>query len=506
MKKLSTFFGVISSFAMLIGGIATITKHSNNQFVEVNAANAQSDIDEFTNDGQFTYTAGTGTTLSVLSFSEAAAVAAGNDGAVLRVNGQNTSVTIDFSGSEIKAKRIISIDFRVYVADSSSSLTQADFRIRKNASSVVVNEGDAGHSFLSVRNQWEAYSRSSQTFRSGYSFDQFADANGYLASFELFFRTSAWINVYIDYINVTLCEDPSGDYGIATLSDVDSNFVSPKEINAATSTIVLNKMSPFGAHSIALKFYINIPASTGVQLNFTACSDFGKAHYTIRFGVHTGSDNAYVSLLYNNAAVTTTANFAFARGTTQLIEFYSVVMNSTTLHHELFLDDAQRFSYDTNYIESDIGRVVVLESYQNTTSTTVLSDVDVVDSALKRFGARKLDSETIPFDDNRDTGACLTKYAQAKAFFNTYLTQGQKMTFATNATYANLKARMAAWASANGEIIQFDANGNMSVSSLHSPFIAMQSSQSVVILVLIISSLIVVSIIALKISKNKKRE
>ena len=59
-------------------------------------------------------------------------------------------MTIDFSGSEIKAKRIISIDFRVYVADSSSSLTQADVRIRKNASSVVVNEGDAGHSFLSV--------------------------------------------------------------------------------------------------------------------------------------------------------------------------------------------------------------------------------------------------------------------------------------------------------------------------------------------------------------------
>ena len=141
MKKISKFFGVISSFALLIGGIAMVAKQSNKQYVEASASNAQSDIDEFTNNGQFSYAAGTGTTLTVLSSTEAQAVAAGNEGAILKINGQNTEVTLDFSGSYIIASDIVSIDFRLYTADSSSSLTQADFRIRKDGA--VVNENSA---------------------------------------------------------------------------------------------------------------------------------------------------------------------------------------------------------------------------------------------------------------------------------------------------------------------------------------------------------------------------
>ena len=144
MKKISKFFGVISSFALLIGGIAMVAKQNNKQYVEASASNAQSDIDEFTNNGQFSYAAGKGTTLTVLSSTEAQAVAAGNEGAILRINGQNTVVTLDFSGSYIIASDIVSIDFRLYTADSSSSLTQADFRIRKDGAGIVINENSAG--------------------------------------------------------------------------------------------------------------------------------------------------------------------------------------------------------------------------------------------------------------------------------------------------------------------------------------------------------------------------
>ena len=113
MKKISKFFGVISSFALLICGIAMVAKQNNKQYVEASASNAQSDIDEFTNNGQFSYAAGTGTTLTVLSSTEAQAVAAGNEGAILKINGQNTEVTLDFSGSYIIASDIVSIDFRL---------------------------------------------------------------------------------------------------------------------------------------------------------------------------------------------------------------------------------------------------------------------------------------------------------------------------------------------------------------------------------------------------------
>lgn len=501
MKKISKFFGVISSFALLIGGIAMVAKQNNKQYVEASASNAQSDIDEFTNNGQFSYAAGTGTTLTVLSSTEAAAVAAGNEGAILRINGQNTVVTLDFSGSYIIASDIVSIDFRLYTADSSSSLTQADFRIRKDGAGAVVNENSAGFGLLPARNEWVSYSLTGDKFVSNTSFNTFADENGFLKSFQLFFRTSAWINVYLDYVRVTT----RPDYGLATLSDVNSNFVSPTQYTAATTSIPVNNMSPFGAHSIGLKFGVNAPNGTGIVIDFSACSNFADPHYTIRLGTNSATDG-YVTLLHNNKEVETKYGITFAKDVTHTVEFYSIVLDAETLRHEVVIDGITRYAKNTTYDEGDIGRVEVLTHYQNTTDPVTYTDVDVVNTALNRFGVNKLDSKTVSFDDNRETGACLSKYAAAKTFFNTYVTSSQRVAFATNANYANLKARMMAWAAANGEVINFDANtGALTASSNNTLFFKEQSNQLIIISI-VISTLLVVGLISARIIKKRKEE
>ena len=184
MKNKRALLG-ISAFAFL--AISSLAGLGAKQMIPTFAENAPADINEFTNNGQFTYTPHSVTASTLLSEEEVATdgvLTSGYDGAVLKITGQNSYLTLDFSGSGILARKVQSIDFKIYAYDSAA--TQLDLRIRKSsADPTVLNEGAAGHSLLSVRNSWTTYSLNSSTFTSGSSFSKFADANGNLSSFEV---------------------------------------------------------------------------------------------------------------------------------------------------------------------------------------------------------------------------------------------------------------------------------------------------------------------------------
>ena len=232
MKNKRALLG-ISAFAFL--AISSLAGLGAKQMIPTFAENAPADINEFTNNGQFTYTPHSVTASTLLSEEEVATdgvLTSGYDGAVLKITGQNSYLTLDFSGSGILASKVQSIDFKIYAYDSAA--TQLDLRFRKDASSAVINEGSAGHSLLSVRNSWYTYSLDSTTFMSGKSFADFADGSGKLAGFDVFFRTSGAITVYLDSIDLIESgdEDEFTNHGQFTYSSTGpvlmSTHVMPK--------------------------------------------------------------------------------------------------------------------------------------------------------------------------------------------------------------------------------------------------------------------------------------
>ena len=226
MKNKRALLG-ISAFAFL--AISSLAGLGAKQMIPTFAENAPADINEFTNNGQFTYTPHSVTASTLLSEEEVATdgvLTSGYDGAVLKITGQNSYLTLDFSGSGILASKVQSIDFKIYAYDSAA--TQLDLRFRKDASSAVINEGSAGHSLLSVRNSWYTYSLDSTTFMSGKSFADFADGSGKLAGFDVFFRTSGAITVYLDSIDLIESgdEDEFTNHGQFTYSSTGSVLMS----------------------------------------------------------------------------------------------------------------------------------------------------------------------------------------------------------------------------------------------------------------------------------------
>ena len=125
------------------------------------------------------------------------------------------------------------------------------------------------------------------------------------------------------------------------------------------------------------------------------------------------------------------------------------------------------------------------------------------ESALERFGVRKLKSDSIPFSDNRDTGACLTYYGEAKNYYNNYLAKTQKEAFVSDAAYANLRARLSAWATANGD--SFDAIGLGSFSSVRNDLLFISNTDMSTLLIIIVSSAMAASIILFLIKKKKRQ-
>ncbi len=462
MKKLSKLFATVLGLGLAVGVFAGL---SNKSVEPVKATAAQSDVDEFTHNGQFTYSAIAGVgTLQLMSAEDVAQegiLESGYEGAVLKaVNtaGGNSAVKLDYTGSGILASDVARINFKVYAHDPSSTLTQLDLRIRKGhqpgVDDTVVNKNStAGYSMLNSRNTWVNYALTPSQFNSGYSYEYFADSNGYLTFFELFFRIkSSSISIYIDSVDVYYY----GDYGMATISDVKTDFVSPTTYDGATTYTLLNNVSPFAQHSVSVSFGLNIPNGVGIQLDMTACKAWDQPYYSIRINT-SGSNAMAISLLYNGASVDT-AYGTISLDTDHIITFRSILLDSTKIALEFLVDNVSVYSYVGTYAAENTGRVLIFTLYENAAGVKVF-DADVNAQALARFAKRQLHTDTIPTSDRTEGNACRGEngyYAKAASFYTNYLTKNQKVAFATNDTYEQERERMTAWAAANGTSISFN--------------------------------------------------
>lgn len=462
MKKLSKLFATALGLGLAVGVFAGL---SNKSVEPVKATAAQSDIDEFTHNGQFAYSAVPSTgTLQLMSAEDVAqegVLESGYEGAVLKaVNtaGGNSAVKFDYTGSGILASDVARINFKVYAHDPSSALTQLDLRIRKGhqagVDDTVVNKNvNTGYSMLNSRNTWVNYALTPSQFNSGYSYEYFADSNGYLTFLELFFRIkNSSISIYIDSVDIAYY----GDYGMATISDANTSFVSPTTYDNATTYTLLNNVSPFAQHSVSVSFGLNIPSGVGIQLDMAACKAWNEPYYSIRINT-SGSNTMAISLRYNGASLDT-AYGTISPDTDHIITFRSILLDSTNIALEFLVDNVSAYSYVGTYAAENTGRVLIFTLYENAAGVKV-SDADVNAQALARFAKRQLHTDTIPTSDRTEGNACRGEngyYAKAASFYTNYLTKNQKVAFATNDTYEQERERMTAWAAANGTSISFN--------------------------------------------------
>lgn len=106
---------------------------------------------------------------------------------------------------------------------------------------------------------------------------------------------------------------------------------------------------------------------------------------------------------------------------------------------------------------------VYLYAFGFTNSSINITGIENNYQPVLAFCKNYLSKDDVPTSDTRDTGACLTKYNDAKTAFNN-LTAAQKTMFLTDARFSDMVARMQAWAVRNGEV--FGNDGVFSSSSL----------------------------------------
>ena len=505
MKKLSKLFATTLGLGLAVGVFAGL---SNKKVESAKATASQSDIDEFTHNGQFAYQATIGSAV-LMSAADVAAegnIESGYDGAVLKHVGTNSAMKFDFTGSGIHISDINKINFKVYVYDPSSALTSINLRIRKSSTeTTVLNKPQyTGFNLLTYRNTWVTYSLTASEFFTGYSFANIADANGYLTSFETFFRANGGEStVYFDSVDVFYY----GDYSVTTISDIKTDFESPTTYEAATTYVILNNNTPFTHHSISVSFGINIPSGVGIQLDMAACKAWNQPYYSIRLNT-AGSTGVVTTLRYNNAAVDTYYGATISLDTDHIITFRSVLLDSTNIALEYLIDNVSMYSYVTTYAAENVGHVLIFSIYENAAGVKIF-DADVNATALSRFARRQLHTDTIPFSDRTEGNACRGEsgyYAKASSFYTSFLTKNQKVEFATNASYAQERERMVAWAAANGTSISFNpTSGEITPSNARAIFAINETNKRLAITI-IVSSLLATGAMLYFLLRKKKHQ
>jgi len=116
-----------------------------------------------------------------------------------------------------------------------------------------------------------------------------------------------------------------------------------------------------------------------------------------------------------------------------------------------------------------------------------------VETTLYTFAKTYLHPE-IPFTDHRNTGACYTYYKSAKSAFNN-LSASDRSEFLSSNLYTDYKARLTAWAKANGDVF----SGNSLIQGNNTIALENSGNEIAIILTLVsITSLILSSIVIFK--------
>ena len=265
----------------------------------------------------------------------------------------------------------------------------------------------------------------------------------------------------------------------------------------------------FKNNSFAVQFVVNMTAD-----------ELTKTYTTLRFGTGLVGTQVFQVIIdydantyvyYGGSYISTTNLTTITPNVDHLFEFYCIKTSPTSTYFLLGIDGKLIFKSAAtdlsgapettffgigNHVQNDGPRATV-SSYKSCATTTA--------TAINRFGKNKLHSEDISFSDNGETNNCKSYYGPAKSFFNTYLNPAQRKAFATSGDYSQLKARLVAWAAANGEDISFDATtGEIVVNSNRiSPFID-KRSQTALIIAISTVTLSMVGFVVLFILKKKK--
>ena len=277
------------------------------------------------------------------------------------------------------------------------------------------------------------------------------------------------------------------------IEDADYLLFTPSDYNLVGNDtgVYYGNLGNIFQNSFGFQFNINVPNSdintTVTRIAFGATDIYGNSALA-KLYLH---DNTYKFGMFFNGSYdwsTYNVNPEWTPDVNHLVEFYAIKTDSTHMMFLLGFDGEliwKTAAKDISDINLSNRNFLSFYNEGSTKHASYYSSIPTVDKVLERFGERKLSAKDVSFDNYSNTGACLSKYQDAKNFYNTFLTPNQKVAFANNAKYANLKERFIAWGEANGEIISFNAQG--ALLSNHISSLSYKETPIYLIIVLIIT-------------------
>lgn len=259
------------------------------------------------------------------------------------------------------------------------------------------------------------------------------------------------------------------------------------------------------SNSFGLRFIVNFPeANSNASIKLGGTDIYGTGpivQITLNF-----TNNVYLTF---NGSIdwSTSIVHTWSVNTDHLVEIYVIHTSDTSCTILLDIDSSLIFKVAKDTTGLVFNNNAVATGTANTASY-FSSATDTTALALSRFANRQLKANDISFDNNAETDACKGNegyYAKAKAHYNNLLTSNQKKAFANDASYSNLRARMVAWAAANGETISFNTTtGELEVQAANGMIAVINKNNAAVIIVVV--SMITLSFLAVGAFYLRKRK
>lgn len=465
----STILGVIAPILRIANG-ASDTFYIDSVTVYVNDS-----IDEFTNNGQFAYNINNGASLLTAYEAISEGVPSGFTGAVMKMGGTTGArVDFDFAGSNIPLSLVSNIRFRVYASGSPNG-TYPEFRIQNPDYStrgldmwpyIHHNGGAGGYSLKDEMNQWLNLDINVNTLY-GKKMANLSDRvdDTLLGQFFVQFRTNDSTNkLYIDYVAVTLLAND----GVGPVIDFDKTTI---HIPANTKPVL-----PTQAFDYQDNRYVPVNYSWDITPTFD-----GEGNITSQgtYALTLSAEDYYHNVTQKSVTIIvdapdTTApsiNIPFSEitlpvGTIIDINFGNYITDEyefsfTTTYSEGAVDGLNRLQLGNHtltiravdYSENVSQKIITIHAINDYyPSGEVIDEQKIADDylAVEQFCITYLKKGTIPTSDHSNTGACLTYYGPAKDAYED-LTEDQKDIFLNAPEYADMVARLAAWAEVNEE-------------------------------------------------------
>lgn len=321
------------------------------------------------------------------------------------------------------------------------------------------------------------------------------------------------LNSSSEWEEITLIEDDelvkNNDYMLFTPSDLG--------LHLENDTIPFyGDLGTTFQDSFAFQFNVNIPsadvATTTSEIKMGSTNIYGTSPMFVLY-LNNTKENYGFGMFFNGSYDWDTYNKipSWEGDVTHLVEFYAIKTDSTHMSFLLGVDGALLWKTSKDISAADFTGHTCL-SFNNTGSTKskdIYSNAPTLEKALNRFGKNKLASESVAFDNNNDTGACRGEngsYAKAKAFYITYLNAAQRKAFASDASYAQLRARMVAWGAANGETVSFNTSTGDLVLSTNRISLFKNNESKMATIIAIIAITLGVSTAFIFLALKKKKE